>query len=202
MCAWERRSSRSTRRVNRPPCAARRPTWAAPKRTSRYLAWTSQTARSARRRGSDQPSGIRAGTELAATGRSQTRGTRGAGARRAGPARLLPRRRRAGGNRRGHCSSRGRPCDELDGHHHNRRQLRPRGVHSGSAGSLARSEARPRGSTARFVRRGRGDQPHHVRGAPRGRRDADGPREERAQTSYRHPCACSSSFARASSGAR
>ena len=33
-----------------------------------YLAWTGQTARSARRRGSDQPSGIRAGTELAATG--------------------------------------------------------------------------------------------------------------------------------------
>ena len=56
--------------------------------------------------------------------------------------------------------------------------------------------------TARRVRQGRGDQPHHVRRAARRRRDADGPREERAQAARRRPCACSSSCARASSGAR
>ena len=76
-------------------------------------------------------------------------------------------------------------------------------VHPGADGSLARSAS----SACRFnssirQRRGRGDQPHHLRRAPRGRRDADGAREERAQTAAAVGSRAAVHSLRASSGGR
>ena len=66
-CAPARRSCRSTPSVNRRPCAARRPAAPAPQRTSQYWRAAGQAARVAARGRRDQPPGIRAGAELAAT---------------------------------------------------------------------------------------------------------------------------------------
>ena len=89
-------------------------------------------------------------------------------------ARLLPRRRAAGGHRRRHPRPRRRSRDDLDGDHDHRRQRGARGLHPGAARSRARSALGLPVQLLDARRQGRRDQPHHLRRAARRRRDADG----------------------------